>query len=102
MNHQMMHQKYIDEALSDNIFNYTSFICSMLVKKLKYTDLLMLIGSRCQFKSDCEFFPNFNITGTIHDVSINNNEYIINIETEPTGKIIPIGSNMKNLTIEQL
>ena len=102
----MMHQKYIDEALrsniSSNIFNYTSFICSMLVKKLKYTDLLMLVGSRCQFKSDCEFFPNFNLIGTIHDVSINNNEYIINIETEPTGKIIPIGSNMRNLTIEKL
>lgn len=74
----------------------------MLVKKLKYTDLLMLVGSRCHFKSDCEFFPNFNITGTIKDVSINNNEYLINIETEPTGKIIPIGSNMRNLTIEKL
>ena len=77
-------------------------MCSMLVKKLKYEELMTFVGSRCQLNSDCEFFPNFNVTGTIHDVSINNNEYIINIETEPTGKIIPIGSNMRNLTIKKI
>ena len=77
-------------------------MCSMLVKKLKYEELMTFVGSRCQLKSDCEFFPNFNVTGTIRDVSINNNEYIINIETEPTGKIIPIGSNMRNLTIKKI
>lgn len=74
----------------------------MLVNKLKYTDLLMLVGDKCKFKSDCEFFPNFNVIGKITNVSVKNNEYIINIITEPTGKELTIGSNMRNLTIEKL
>lgn len=74
----------------------------MLVKKLKYTDMLMFIGSRCEFRSDCEFFPNFHVIGNVTSVEIKGKEYVINVQTEPTGKLIPIGSKMRNLTIEKL
>ena len=74
----------------------------MLVKKLKYADLLMLVGSKCEFRSDCEFFPNFHVIGNVTSVEIKGKEYVINVQTEPTGKVIPIGSKMRNLTIEKL
>lgn len=74
----------------------------MLVKQLKYEDLLKYVGSRCNLKSDCEFFPNFNVTGIIETVNIIGNEYEIRIKTEPTGKTIPVGSNMRNLSINKL
>lgn len=74
----------------------------MLVKQLKYKELLSYIGKKCEFKSDCEFFPNFHVIGKVVSVKLNNNEYEITVRTEPTGKEIPIGSNMRNLTIEKL
>lgn len=74
----------------------------MLVRKLKYKNLLEYVGSRCEFRSDCEFFPNFHIIGVVNSVDIKNNEYQIHVQTEPTGKEIPIGSKMRNLTIEKL
>ena len=74
----------------------------MLVKKLKYIDLMKYIGNRCEFRSDCEFFPNFHVIGTVNSVKVSGAEYEITVQTEPTGKIIPIGSNMRNLTIEKL
>ena len=74
----------------------------MLVRKLKYESLLKYIGLRCEFRSDCEFFPNFHVIGNVVSIKIVNNEYEITVKTEPTGKLIPIGSNMRNLTIEKL
>ncbi len=74
----------------------------MIIKKLKYNDLLGFVGSRCEFRSDCEFFPNFHIIGKVMSVNLSGNEYEIIVKTEPTGKEIPIGSNMRNLTIEKL
>lgn len=64
--------------------------------------MLMFIGSRCEFRSDCEFFPNFHVIGNVTSVEIKGKEYVINVQTEPTGKLIPIGSKMRNLTIEKL
>lgn len=74
----------------------------MLVRELTYKQLSTYIGSRCEFRSDCEFFPNFHVIGNVLSVTINKNEYEISIKTEPTGKIISVGSNMRNLTIEKL
>ena len=74
----------------------------MLVKKLTYNELLKYQSARCNLTSDCEFFPNFSVTGIVDSINIQNNEYVINIKTEPTGKIIPVGSNMRNLKITTL
>ena len=78
------------------------FIYNMLVRQLKYKELLSYVGKKCEFRSDCEFFPNFHVIGIVSSVEIKNNEYIINVKTEPTGKLLPIGSKMRNLTIEKL
>ena len=74
----------------------------MLVKKLKYTDLLTLVGSRCQFKSDCEFFPNFDVIIQVQKIYFaKNNEIIFEGKTK-TKKILKIGGNMKTLQFELL
>lgn len=74
----------------------------MNVKDLTYSQLCSYINKSFEFKSDCEFFPNFNVIGRITKVEINNNEYLISVATKPTGKIIKIGSNMKNLKMNQI
>lgn len=74
----------------------------MRVKKLKYKELMEFIGLRCEFRSDCEFFPNFHVIGIVSSIKLVKGEYEITVKTEPTGKLIPIGSNMRNLTIEKL
>ena len=74
----------------------------MRVKKLTYKELLEYIGSRCEFRSNCEFFPNFHVIGVVTAVDTERYEYFIKVKTEPTGKEIPISSNMRNLTIEKL
>ena len=74
----------------------------MLVKQLTYKELLSYVSNRCEFRSDCEFFPNFHVVGNVTSVEIKGKEYVINVQTEPTGKLIPIGSKMRNLTIEKL
>lgn len=56
--------------------------------------------------SDCDMFPNFDVTGEIQNITIRDNiEYIITIAVDTHTsvyhkKIIQIGSNMSNLTIE--
>ena len=57
----------------------------------------ILIGHKARFKSDCEFFPNFDIKGRVLGINIGqNNEYLIKVKTN-SGKIIDIGSNMSHL-----
>ena len=50
--------------------------------------------------SDCEFFPNFDITRQIIGYRINNNELIFKVKIFKNSKIIDVGSNMKNLSFE--
>ena len=56
--------------------------------------------------SDCDMFPNFDVTGEIQNISIRDNiEYVITIAVDTDAsvyhkKILQIGSNMSNLTIE--
>ena len=39
----------------------------------------MLLGKIVQFISDCEFFPNFNVTGKVISMTMKNGETIINV-----------------------
>lgn len=57
----------------------------------------MLVGKRVRFVSDCEFFPNFDVTGLVYSYSIYNNEILFKVKSR---KSITIGSNMKNLMFE--
>lgn len=59
----------------------------------------MLIGRIVHFKSDCEFFPNFDVTGKVLSYKLYNNELLIKIKL-PNGKLIDVSSNMKNLSFE--
>jgi len=70
------------------------------VKNFKYQDLCnQLIGKIVNFKSDCQFFPNFDITGRVISITISpNNEYLIHIIRN--GKKYDIGSNMLNLRFD--
>lgn len=68
------------------------------VKDFSYYILIkMLLGKTVNFKSDCDFFPNFNITGKIISYTIKNNELIFKLRIPTKNKIIDVGSNMKNL-----
>lgn len=69
-----------------------------LVSKYSYNDLCqILIGKIVNFKSDCQFFPNFDVTGTVLRIDIaRNNEFIIKIYRN--GKKYDIGSKMHNLS----
>lgn len=68
------------------------------VSKYSYNDLCkLLIGNIVNFKSDCQIFPNFNVTGKVLQITIaKNNEYLIKILRN--GKQYDIGSNMRNLS----
>jgi len=69
-----------------------------LIKNYSYINLCeILIGKKVKFVSDCELFTNFNVIGRVLEINIaKNNEYLIKVKTN-SGKIIDIGSNMKNL-----
>ena len=68
-----------------------------LVSKYNYTELCtQLIGKIVNFKSDCQIFPNFDVTGKVLAINITkNNEYLIKLLRN--GKVYDIGSNMRNL-----
>ena len=68
------------------------------VSKLEYKSLVnTLLNKRVNFISDCEFFPNFNVTGYVFDITIHNNEYLFHVRHK-NGKKYTIGSHMKNLS----
>ena len=70
-----------------------------LVNKYSYIWLCQnLINKKVNFISDCEFFPNFNVTGYIADIKLSktSNEILFTINTTNNKKLI-IGSNMNNL-----
>lgn len=71
-----------------------------LVKKESFTSLIKnIVGNKCHFTSTCEFFPNFNVKGLIISYYIRGSELIFKMKTN-SGKIIDIGSNMKELKYE--
>ena len=62
---------------------------------------MLLNGKNVRFVSDCEIFPNFDVTGKVLSIEIGkNNEYIFKLRT--SRRVISVGSNMKNLKVEFL
>ena len=76
------------------------FLIMKLVKKMTYDEIYLLKGSIIQFVSDCELFPNFDVTGKVMSISLEGSEYIFNVFIK--GKNIHIGSNMKNLRVKKI
>lgn len=70
------------------------------ISKISYKELMSFIGKNLRFTSDCEFFPNFDVSGKVLSIDFGNNENIIYIKTEK--RIVHIGTNMKNLKFEYL
>ena len=68
------------------------------ISKYSYQELCkLIIGKTVNFTSDCQFFPNFNVTGYVININIaSNNEFLIHVKRS-NGKIIDIGSHMHNL-----
>ena len=70
------------------------------VKKYSYEQLIKkVLNKKTRFTSDCEFFPNFDVTGLPINYYIKNNELVFKFKTV-IGKTIDIGVNMKNLRFE--
>lgn len=59
----------------------------------------MLIGNIVNFKSDCQLFPNFNVTGLVESMHYAKNAEII-FSVHVNKKTISIGSNMHNLAFK--
>lgn len=69
------------------------------VKQYTYEKLIqLLLGKNVHMTSDCEFFPNFNITGKVLEYRITGTELVFKVNVN--GKKIDVGSNMKNLKFE--
>ncbi len=66
-----------------------------LVKELSVIDFFNLINHTVRFTSDCEFFPNFDVTCKVLTIAYNGSEYIFKVKIDK--KEIEIGANMKNL-----
>lgn len=60
-----------------------------------------LFGKNVRFISDCEFFPNFDVSCKVIKIYLKNNETIFEVITK-NNKKLTIGSNMKNLQFELL
>ena len=70
------------------------------IKGLSFTQIQQrLIGNTVHFKSDCTFFPNFDVKGKVVKVTNLGVEIMIEILTKDR-KQLKIGSNMKNLRYE--
>jgi hypothetical protein len=51
------------------------------VSKISYNELLALKGKNVRFISDCEIFPNFDVSGKVLSLEFNNNENIFVLKT---------------------
>ena len=70
------------------------------VKEYTYETLSELcLGQHVHFTSDCELFPNFDIKCKVLQIQIKGSEIIFTCKLS-NGKIITVGSNMKNLKFE--
>lgn len=67
---------------------------------MTYDEIYSLKGNAIQFVSDCEVFPNFDVTGKVKSISLEGSEYIFTVSIK--GKNIHIGSNMKNLRVKKI
>lgn len=69
------------------------------IDSLSYKELYRLLNKNVRFISDCEFFPNFDVSGKIFKITFNKGEYIFLLKLK-NKKEIEVGSNMKNLQFE--
>lgn len=73
------------------------------VRKYSYNKIYeKTFGKNVRFKSNCEFFPNFDVTLKVNNIYIaSNSEFIFEGKTK-NNKSLKVGSNMKNLQFEIL
>lgn len=73
-----------------------------LISNYSYEELCnILMGKLVNLKSDCQIFPNFDVTGKVTNIVISKNkEYIIKLLCN--GKVYDIGSHMHNLRFSLL
>ena len=73
-----------------------------LISNYSYEELCnILMGKLVNLKSDCQIFPNFDVTGKVTNIVISKNkEYIIKLLRN--GKVYDIGSRMHNLRFSLL
>ena len=73
-----------------------------LISNYSYEELCnILMGKLVNLKSDCQIFPNFDVTGKVTNIVISKNkEYIIKLLRN--GKVYDIGSYMHNLRFSLL
>ena len=60
-----------------------------------------IFGKNVRFKSNCEFFPNFDVIIKVNKIYIKGTEILFEGLTK-TNKKLTIGSNMKNLQFETI
>lgn len=73
------------------------------VKKYSIKDLYnQIFGKKVRLKSDCEFFPNFDISCKVVNIYIRSTEIMLDVIVLSNNKKLTIGSNMKNLQFELL
>lgn len=69
-----------------------------MVKKYQISTLRQkLIGKTVNFKSDCQLFPNFDVTGRVVEISLSGRIPLINVITK-NGRKIHIDGGMSNLS----
>ena len=74
----------------------------VVVKKYSINILRQkLLGKKVHFTSDCQLFPNFNVTGKVVGISLFGNIPLIKTILT-TGKTINIDGGMSNLSFELL
>ena len=73
-----------------------------LISNYSYEELCnILMGKLVNLKSDCQIFPNFDVTGKVTNIVISKNkEYIIKLLRN--GKVYDIDSHMHNLRFSLL
>jgi len=63
-----------------------------------YFDLCKILHhQKVNFISDCDFFPDFNVTVYVYNIYLKDQEVIFETKNISNGKKLTIGSNMKNL-----
>lgn len=75
-----------------------------LVKKYTYNQIKEMLNKKTvRFVSDCQFFPDFDVTGKVRYVDVaSNGELMFHLKLLKSQKKIQIGYNMKNLKFEIL
>lgn len=73
-----------------------------ILKKYPYNKLTSkLLGKKVHFTSDCQLFPNFNVTGKVVNISLEKGIPLIKTILT-SGKTIHIDGGMSNLQFEVL